>query len=331
MCRGVVVCALFSVVSSVVFFSCGRAAAPPVSFAEEAAVFAKSEGGADLALFAIAEAERARGFKPGMGLRESSILEKDGDYAGAVIAAFKDLCWAYSYDSGGGTTIEVIRSSLQKVRELYSNDDVLSDEQKSRALAAVDAADNFICGKYSAAKKILTELFIDNSEPDSFSHWMKLVCTLEEGEGGVSSYSAIRARYELLPAYWYFGARNMPLEVSGEYAERCINTSPDGPYSDEARRILAVFAGLKTSDGPAMRSKYEIESFITLAVNNNSPDILKGMLPLLALNDNPYTLYASGAMRALSARENFRNWYNVQAENGAKNRLEDRLKYIARG
>ena len=39
----------------------------------------------------IAELERAGVYKRGMGFAESSLRERSGDYAGAVLAAFKEL------------------------------------------------------------------------------------------------------------------------------------------------------------------------------------------------------------------------------------------------
>ena len=43
----------------------------------------------------FAELERSGSYIQGMGLAESGIREEAGDYAGAVLAAFKELDWVY--------------------------------------------------------------------------------------------------------------------------------------------------------------------------------------------------------------------------------------------
>ena len=313
------------------------------------------------ALDAIAEYERSRGFMPGMGLAESTLRENSGDYAGAVIAAFKELQWAYSY--GGETpdektgekrpmTKEAVKRGLEKVRTLYSNPKELpavAAADKQQALEACAAAIDFVDGRYARAGEALEKLFRTPGEPDDFSRWMRLVCALESvGEDGAGAgsgagaevrarkaeYGAIRARYNIFPAYWYFGARAAVGQAGVEFAERCIDLSPDGPYSKEARAMLAVYAGLQPSDGAAMRTRAEIEKTITEAVKNAEPGRLSALLPLAGLGDNGWTSYAAGAMRALASNESFRAWFDEQrmlAQKGKSSRLAERLNYIVRG
>jgi hypothetical protein len=153
---------------------------------------------------------------------------------------------------------------------------------------------------------------------------------LEKGTAGReerSVYGAIRSRYSLFPEYWYRYARS---EEEGAHAERCINLAPDGPYAAECRIILAKTMGLETGDAPAIRTRLEIEIAINEAVNQRNPELLVPLLPLAALPDNPSTLYASGAMRALAGENIFRSWFSAEAEK-ARGRLAERLFYISRG
>jgi hypothetical protein len=330
-------------------FSCSAEKAPvrtrtPVNPGEKALFVPPEEkSGGITALAAIAETERSHRRVTGLSFREAEIREGLGDYAGAVIAAFKELLWDYSLGGGqhDGTSGAVhLRDALKAIRELYTGTEQkkLSGTEIETAIAAVDCAQSFINGDYPQARSSLGKLFLGETEIDSFPRWMELVCLMEEGganDAVLSEYSAIRARYESFPPYWYFGARNMPDWLNGEFAERCINSAVSGPYAGDAREILAVFSGLRNMDGSSLLSQFEIEELVVKAVNENNPQILSSLLPLLALNDNPYTLYASGALRALAAKENFKDWFAGQEKTAVKSsvpdRLADRLRYIARG
>jgi len=79
-----------------------------------------------------------------------------------------------------------------------------------------------------------------------------------------------------------------------------------------------------------LKTRMEIETAVKEAVNQRNPELLGPLLPLAALPDNPSTLYASGAMRALAAESIFRSWFSAEAEK-ARGRLAERLQYISRG
>ena len=75
-------------------------------------------------LDSITENERTTGYQPGFGLVESTILEKNGDHAGAVIAAFKELCWARAFSTDNELSLELMQKGLAGVKELYTTDGV---------------------------------------------------------------------------------------------------------------------------------------------------------------------------------------------------------------
>jgi hypothetical protein len=311
----------------------------------------------------LAEQERSNGFESGAGLRESSLREQGGDYVGAVFAAFKELFWAYSFAHG-----EEQRRSLESTIESGFRDMMtglaqsLSPAAAGSAIQAVEAALAFFQGRYEEAGSLLAELRRDDAEPDAFSEWMRLVCALEcagqsgaattaataaavagEEESGLrhlrASYASIRSRYETLPAYWYFGARNMTGERIPAYAERAINLSPDGPYAADARTMIAEFVGLSQADSGAIMSMYEIETVVVNAVNAKNPESLAVLFPLTALPDNPYTLYAAGTLRGLASDAQFRNYFDRQLAalkdnkkaDLSQTRLAERLAYNVRG
>jgi uncharacterized membrane protein YhfC len=88
--------------------------------------------------------------------------------------------------------------------------------------------------------------------------------------------------------------------------------------------------GLQPENAPALKTRLEIEATVTQAVNQRNPELLSALLPLAALPDNPSTLYASGAMRALAGESLFRAWFTAEAGK-ARGRLAERLLYISRG
>ena len=293
---------------------------------KQAPVLVRPQEGADLSSFyrsldELAEIERAGSWIQGMALTESGIRENAGDYAGAVAAAYKEMAWAY----GRGLIQKAdIEQSLQNLLAMKGEEDVI---------AAANAVLAFSGERWAQAAAGLETLFVESEEPDGFCSWMLLVCALEkdrEDRRAGAAYKAIRARYVQFPEYWYRGARAFSGAVSAEYAENCINSSPQGPFADECRKILASFTGLKIEDGQSIRTKREIEAVISLSVNSGDPKLLDSLLPLIGLPDNPYTIYAVGAMRALTGVPAFRSYFTGQAASSA-GRLAERLSYICRG
>ena len=292
----------------------------------QAAVLVRPQEGADLSSFyrsldELAEIERAGSWIQGMALTESGIRENAGDYAGAVAAVYKEMTWAYG------------RGLIQKADIEQGLKNLLAMEGEEDVIAAVNAVLAFSGERWTQAAAGLETLFVESEEPDGFCSWMILVCALEkdkEDRRAGAAYKAIRARYVQFPEYWYRGARAFSGAVAAEYAENCINSSPLGPFADECRKILASFTGLKIEDGQSLRTKREIEAVISQSVNSGDPRLLDSLLPLIGLPDNPYTIYAVGAMRALTSVPAFRSYFTGQASASA-GRLAERLSYICRG
>jgi len=287
----------------------------------------------------LAEMERTGGFVPGLGLAESNVRERSGDYAGAVLAVYKELSWAYSMGVGS-VSREAILAGLNRLLDGEVSARFSEDAQNKNAMA-VKAISAFWNSRWEEAEHQLGSLYGGDREADSYSRWMLLVCALENGNAERevrSAYASIRSRYASFPEYWYRAAR-AGFPNAADYAEMCINLAPLGPYAAECRIILAKSMGLSQDDAPALKTRLEIESLISTSVNQRNPELLAELLPLAGLPDNPSTLYAAGAMRALAAELTFRNWFAKEAEKaqgrrpgtGAGSRLADRLLYIARG
>jgi hypothetical protein len=319
-------------------FSCGGAKENTMPDGS-AKRYEKGAGGLQDALRAIAELEREGAYRPGLAISESKIREEGGDHGGAVFAAFKELFWAYSYHHPE-LSRDAIREGLSKVRALYTakGPKAFSGKEGKDAKDAVDAALLFLDERYAEAYKVLKKRDFSD-EADSFGRWMTLAAQLESGGAGhaeMAAYGAIRARYAAFPAYWYHGARTLGARFAGEYAERCINAAPAGRYAAEARAILAESAGLERADGAALRSRLEIEEAIAVAVAGRDPELLLPLLPLITLDDNPWTLFARGALRSLAAEPRFKSWIagrEAAAENGgaAEARLARALRALSQG
>jgi len=295
---------------------------------------AAAGSGTDAALEELAERERSSGFAPGLGLAESSLREKSGDYAGATMAAFKELSYAYA---AGAASAETVRERLAATRAAFAG---RTDPGAAVAVRAVACASDFFAGNWKAAGAELQVLFPGEAEreADSFPRWMMLVCALESGGDDRnlrSSYGAVRARYALFPAYWHRVARAAERAGSEgstaaiEAAERCVSLAPAGPYADEARGLIAESIGLKKSDGKAIRSRMEIEAAARVAASERNPQVLDSIVPVLSLPDNPYTLYALGVLRGLAEDETIRKWLSARAD-AEVGRTRERLRYASR-
>ncbi|MDR2258079.1 MAG: hypothetical protein LBE14_02900 [Treponema sp.] len=289
---------------------------------------AVSEGGSlpwsGKTLEEFTERERSGAYVRGMGIAESVLREDAGDYAGAVLAAYKELAWMYSY---GLITKEALEQGLKHIITLKNDGGEPGAAQTARGLLA------FLDGQWEEAENILASLFGGDDEPDSFARWLLLACALEknpESRTDRASYGAIRARYSSFPEYWYRGARTFSGVNAAQNAERCINLAPTGPFAEECRRILAVSSGLDPRDGASLKSLGEIEALLTQAVSTGNPGLLSGLLPLIALPDNPYTVFTAGALRALAELPQFGDYFEA-LEKKSSGRLAERLRYIRGG
>jgi hypothetical protein len=269
----------------------------------------------------LAGLERAGSWFAGMALTESSLRETAGDYAGAVAAAYKELTFAYG------------RGLIQKEEIEQGLLNLLEFKNEQTVTAAANTVLAFFREQWTEASAGLSLLFDQSEEPDSFGSWMILVCALErnpEDRRAGAAYKAILARYVQLPEYWYRGARAFTGAVAAEYAENCINSAVQGPFADECRKILAVHTGLKAEDSASIKTKREIEVIISQSVNSGNPQLLDPLIPLIGLPDNPYTIYAVGALRSLTSSPVFKDYFSKQVS-GSSGRLAERLSYISRG
>jgi len=283
----------------------------------------------------MADIERAGAWIQGLAFTESGLRENAGDLAGAVAAAFKELSWAYGL---GLIQRNEIESGLLNVLNGKENETV-----SNSALGMIA----FLNENWNDAGAVLSLYFNDFDEPDSFGRWMSLVCVLEKNKAAFSNaassdavsaeefrrvcsaYKSIRGRYAPFPEYWYRGARAFSGAVSADYAENCINVSPQGPFSRECRKILAAFTGLNAEDSSSIKTKREIEQIISASMNSGNPQILNSLLPLISLPDNPFTVYAVSAMRSLTGAQKFKDYFSKQAA-ASSGRLAERLLYICR-
>jgi len=286
----------------------------------------QKEGEIDVSMYQksldeFADLERSGTWLQGMAVTESGIRENAGDYAGAVAAAYKEMALAYGR---GLIQKKDIEQGLLNLLEIDGGQEIKT---------ATNAVLAFFREQWTEASAALALLFDEYEEPDSFGSWMLLVCRLEknsEDRRSGAAYRAIRARYAQFPEYWYRGARAFSGNIAAEYAENCINSSSQGPFADECRKILAVYTGLKTDDGLSIKTKREIEAIIAQSVNTVNPSLLDPLLPLIGLPDNPYTVYATGALRALTQIPAFRDYFDAKAS-ASSGRLAERLSYICRG
>jgi len=306
----------------------------------------------------IAEIERTGVYYPGLALAESGLRERAGDFSGAAIAAYKELSWAYGCSAAGREQVEEgLNNALKFFR---ASPDIINSHANisggdspggnanlySAAASALIGCIAFAREDWVQAEEFLMGLLSDDEEPDSFLRWMLMVCALESKKRDAgeiqairSAYGAIRARYAVFPEYWYRGARAygntgstaFEKNIVSSYAEHCINTSPDGPFSESCRTIISHNLGL--SSGTIQKdilTKAEIENIIRASVSASNPVLLEDLFPLIALPDNPYTLYALGALKALSSVPEYLTFFTGKALS-TSGRLAERLNYISRG
>ncbi|WP_304223350.1 hypothetical protein [Gracilinema caldarium] len=283
------------------------------------------------ALGQLAEAERSQGFSPGLGLAESTLYEKAGNLGAAVLAAFKEVFYAYSY---GYLEKKAVEERLSMVARTYpGNKAVEAAVEASRALLRLDGG---------MGLKSLSSLQIASYEIDSFPRWMERVFILESSDASqkpnratvLEEYRATRSRYANQPLYWLMIARHSEGQYISDAAERVISLAPRGPFAAQGRELLAVSIGLPKSDASSLMSRMEIENIIQETASSGKVEQLAQLFPLLSLRDNPYTLYALGACRGLSESPAVKSFFLKAAKEHTgpfSSRLSERLRYIAGG
>jgi len=272
----------------------------------------------------LAEAERSGYYSQELGVTESLLRQRLGDYAGAILVVHKDMLWAY-----GHGFLEDGRIDLG-IHQVFTLEGQAGMEG---AVAAARALYAFRQGRWDEAAQKLHALFGEVDEPDSFVNWLLLVCALEKNPDdrkAALTYRAIRARFKQHPEYWYRGARLFSGLIAAEFAEVCINLAPQGPFAAACRSILAVSSGLKEEDAPVVKTKMEIDVLVSQALNAGDPTRLSPLIPLLELPENRYTVYATGVLRSLVSHPLFLTYFNDLAA-ASKGWLAERLDFIRRG
>jgi len=293
----------------------------PVSYTSEG-VKSTSDSDSKHTLYLLAEEERNRGFSPGMGLAESSLYEKSGDLAGAVFSAFKELFFAYQYGYIKPIELEERLKAVEK--------NVPNNPSVGHALTACQA---LISGNGSRGLDALANINLESYELDSFPRWIERVFLLASDKGNekiLDEFLATRSRYNNYPFYWLLIARRSRGNAQLDAAERCVSLAPKGPYAEEGRILMALGVGLARKDAPALRTRMEIEALITAAVQERHSEVLKELLPLLALPDNPYTLYALGACRGVASDPALGAFFDREIKK-VSGRLAERLRYVQGG
>lgn len=286
-------------------------------------------------LLVLNESERRQGYQPGMGLALSSYYEQLGYLVPAVFAACADLSYAYA---GGSASLADYNNGLDALAKSWQDQSSAQAEKIRQSISAVRA---FLNEDWSTASELLSILQESVIHEDSFQTWMFLVSKLEADiamanesiawhpdEILITKYGSIMTRYRSLPQYWYHAMRfglsdNLRLDA----AERCINLAPQGPYALPARETMSELWSLPKDSAVALMTIQEIQILIQTASATANLEELRKLFPLLALADNPSTLYALGALQGLADSLQVRSWLQMEAEK-AKGRLADRLRYV---
>ena len=263
-------------------------------------------------------------YEAGTGTVESGLREAMGDFAGAVFAAYKELSYSLSMgfidDKAVATGLLGVKTTFEARKE---KDDVFA------ALACIELwqkKDYKACvQKLSGMKAVL--------DPSSFGAWMLGACRLSLSPADLNilkAYAAEERRYASFPEYWKRAAVALAgVDEAGSRAaaERCIALSPSGPNALPARRILTESFGFPKEDPAKMLIKAEVDSIVYKALVSREPSLLSRLLPLLDLPDNPFTMYALGAMKGIAEDATFASGIAALGK-GAGKRVAERIAYI---
>ncbi len=274
-------------------------------------------------LAALAAWERRLGYRPGMGQTESFIYDALGRLDLALLASGKDMIYGRSQALHPA---EEVRSFLELLALLAAD---LNQTETVRAAAL--ALEAYFREDWKALAEALSGTDINSGglrDADSFSRYLGAVADLALN-GTMESYEPMQARYAALPDYWFWLGRfgNDP-GLARHAAERCIVLSPGGFFNGRAREILALGYGLSKGAGKALLVPAELEDLTAKAVAGRDWESLKACFPLLALEDNPLSLFALGMLKGLASDKAVRSFLLAERDKSS-GRLAERLNYAA--
>lgn len=276
------------------------------------------------ALAAIVAFQERLPYESGTGTVESGLREALGDFAGAVFAAYMELSYSYSM---GLIDEKSLAAGLSGVKATFA-----ARKEKDEVYAALACIDLWEKRDYKGCVLKLTGVKAA-SDPSSFGAWMTEACRLALSPADLNvmkEYAAQEKRYSNFPDYW----RRAALALAGAdeggsrtAAERCIALSPSGPYALPARKILVASFGFPKEDPAKLLVKSEVDTVVYKALASREPSLLSKLLPLLDLPDNPFTMYALGAMKGLADDAAFASGISELGK-GAGKRVAERIAYI---
>lgn len=275
-----------------------------------------------LSLIDLAEMERRGGFVPGMGLKEAELALANGDGGSYVLALYKEIL--YASDAG---KLSDRGAELAAIGKALAETGLLAPEL-ARAQSALKSIAFLEAGAWEEAASAMPGM--ERDQPDGMRAWILALCGLygDSDPQAQARYGAVQARYRGLPTYWYHAAaRSDRIELRRDAAVRCVLLSPGGPKALKAREILALSYGLGEDDAASLVLSQEAQAIIGQALESGPMENLSLLFPVLSLPDNPETLFALGALKALAADPGILKWLKLRRAE-ASGRLAERLAYV---
>jgi hypothetical protein len=266
------------------------------------------------ALESLAQRERLYPYELGLGAVESSLLEKEKRLGEAVFAAFTDLAYAWSLGLCGEGDLE---AGLRQAEAACAG-----KEGETEARLAVRALRAYRSGARAECLQALGSL---GQKDDSFAAYARAVSSQDLG-----ALRLMENRYSGFPEYWLNRARLDPdATMARAAAERVISLAPHGPLQAAARSLVLDTLGLKGYRPELLLCPFEVDSCVRQSLGAGDPGLIDPCLATLELPDNPYSLYALGALKALSSDYAYQRRFTLRsAEEKKSPRLKERLAFL---
>ncbi len=249
------------------------------------------------ALAVLQESENTLGFQPGgMGLLESSVLEKLGRTAPSLLAAFKETLYQVSQDTISIAQVDTNLSALATRSDVPGIID-------ARGQALLRGLKAYLHGSWSDALAALSRGLA--GEDDPFGRFLVLSSTLEAGAvtpALLSQYGALETRYHNYPAYYWHlwramkkGPGDFTLAVGRGVLECTILLAPRSAEAADSRKELGRLIGVDAAQSRFILVNTELDDVYARLLAGADPAlVLPPVMDLLSITKE--NVYASAGL-----------------------------------
>jgi hypothetical protein len=244
-------------------------------------------------LAVLNDAELMLGFYPGMGMAESGSFERLGRYRESLLAAYKEIYYAYYYD---GISLLQIHQNLDRVGATLVPS--LPEAERAQIRLLITGLKAHASGDNLRANQIFQQQLRETSYP--FGQFLLLssqigTMDLPIPTQAIANLVSLELRFKTHPGYYRalwnsmkLGSGDYRFSVVREVLEKTILLNPQGPAAMEARNEIVRLLNLSVP-AQEFRLPQEILPLIQQEIETGSDGFLTPLVTMLSSGSHYYS------------------------------------------